>query len=230
MNIKSKNSHHSWKWITSCNIKSLQCHFEDFILIPMVQKSDLICLQETWVTQLPNDVDFVIDGFQRIFNSAGHGKGIVTYYRDGFSLSKEVTHIQYQMTKLISEQYSIINIYRSNSASSTQFIDDLQTLLAISDEIFIVGDFNICFLSEFDHPLIQFILSKGFKQLVMRPTHMEGRLIDHIYHYHPTHGLYKDSFSVDQVSPYFSDHDILTVVQVVNLNDYLILSLYFRIL
>ena len=214
MNTLSMNRHHPWKLITSCNIKSLDCHFKDFLLTPMVHKTDLICLQETWITQLPTDTDFVIDGFQRTFNSVGHGKGIVTYYRSGFNLSKDVNCKQYQMSKITSGQYTVINIYRSSNASSDRFINDLQSLLDMSHKTFIVGDFNICFLSEFDHPVIKFIISKGFKQLVSNPTQMEGRLIDHVYYCHANQDMYKERFSVGQTSPYFSDHDILLVIEV----------------
>ena len=83
-----------------------------------------------------------------------------------------------------------------------------------SRETFIVGDFNICFLSEAHHPVIQFLSSHGFKQLVKRPTQIEGRLIDHIYHHRPSSNFDFANFTVNQQSCYFTDHDVLFLVQV----------------
>ena len=203
-----------WKLITSCNIRSLSCHFEDFILTPNIEKTDIICFQETWLKKIPTNTELDIKGFQRNFNNAGHGKGIATYYRGGYYFQKKISRSEYQMTKIISKQYDIINIYRSAGAQSTLFIDDLRNLLSFSKETFIVGDFNICFRSEFHHPIIQFILSQDFTQLVKKPTHTEGRMIDHIYYYHPYPSSTFDYFTVLHGSPYFTDHDVLTVMQV----------------
>ena len=214
MHSLSMNRRHvSWKLIISCNIRSLH-HFKDMISIPNIFKTDVICLQETWLKGLPKDTDFLIEGFQRSFNIGGHGKGIVTFYRGGYDLSEKITRKEYQIAKVASHEYIIINIYRSSRTSSTQFIKDLYGFLEKSREMFIVGDFNICFLSEVHHPVIRFLISQGFQQLVKRPTQIEGRLIDHVYHYSPASDSDCTKFTVKQQSPYFTDHDVLSVVQV----------------
>ena len=216
MNTLSRNKYHPWKLITSCNIRSLNCHFHDFKLTPKVEKTDVICFQETWITNLPTNAELIFEGFQRHFNSAGYGKGIATYYRGGYYFNSKITRNEYQMTKIISKQYEIINIYRSASAQSSLFIEDIRDFISLSKETFLVGDFNVCYLSEFHHPIIQFILSSGFTQLVKRPTHIGGRLIDHIYHYQPNSNNTVDEFTINHCSPFSTDHDVLTVVQVSN--------------
>ena len=163
---------------------------------------------------MPKENEFLIEGFQRRFNIAGHGKGLVTFYRVGFHLVEQVTKKVYQMTKVRSNDYDIIHIYRSSNVSAPSFVRDLYNMIDKSKETFIVGDFNICFLSEGHHPVIRFLLSQGFKQLVKRPTHIEGRLIDHIYHLRPSSNSDFARFTVNQQSCYFTDHDVLSLVQV----------------
>ena len=214
MNIVSRNRHEPWKLITSCNVRSLGCHFQDFISTPKIERTDVICFQETWISQLPSNTELIFEGFQRDFNNVGYGKGIATYYRGGYYFNKKITRNEYQMTKVISKQFDIINVYRSANAQSTLFINDLTNLISRQKETFLVGDINICYLSELHHPVIQFILSQGFTQLVKRPTHIKGRLIDHIYHRNPGVNKLLDDFKIHHCSPYFTDHDILSVAQV----------------
>ena len=90
------------------------------------------------------------------------------------------------------------------------FIDALSTLLDRTRETFIVGDLNLCVLSEPQSPILLWIRSQGFNQLVTKPTHIQGRLIDCIYHFEPTSNN-QDEMIVTQMSPYFTDHDILLV-------------------
>ena len=166
------------------------------------KKPHIVCLQETWLKGLPKSTEFLIEGFQRSFNIGGYGKGIVTFYRSSYNLSEKITRKEYQIAKVTSEEYIIINIYRSSNTSSTRFIKDLYNLLEKSKETLIVGDFNICFLSEVHHPVIRFLISQGFQQLVKRPTQIEGRLIDHVYHYSP-------ASSFDAMKSFYSKNNLL---------------------
>ena len=68
----------------------------------------------------------------------------------------------------------------------------------------ITGDFNACFIENFNNRLIQGLITLGFKQLVHEGTHTQGRHIDHAYLLDPTG---KVNSSVDRYSPYYSDHD-----------------------
>ena len=74
-------------------------------------------------------------------------------------------------------------------------------------EIIILGDFNICFISENDHKLIKALENIGFQQIVKSPTHEEGRLIDHVYVKNPS----KQYKIINQSLPYL-DHDVIHVI------------------
>ena len=51
----------------------------------------------------------------------------------------------------------------------------------------------------------------GFSQCVRMPTHIEGRLIDHVYSFSP--GV-NQNYEVDQQAQYFTDHDLLYIRQI----------------
>ena len=55
-----------------------------------------------------------------------------------------------------------------------------------------------------------------------------GRIIDQVFHYHPGSSS-KKGLKVMQQSPYFSDHDLLFVIEVVDLDTNLIITyMYFK--
>ena len=205
------NNNHLRKSIVSCNIRSLSSHFEDLITTPELTDADVICLQETWLN--PSDTDgFEIEGFVKHLNSVGCGKGIATYCKVHFTSCVDVKCDKYQMTKISSDSRDIINIYRSGGAPSENFKNDLRDLFDPKKETFLVGDFNLCFNTDEIHPVLKDIVTLGFEQKVEFPTHIEGRLIDHVYFFSPT--TEERHMKVKQQSPYFTDHDILYVIDV----------------
>ena len=71
------------------------------------------------------------------------------------------------------------------------------------EDTVIVGDFNLCFVDQRNHQIFRTLESLGFNQLVKKPTHIKGRMIDLVFS--------KVSFEIIQQSPFFTDHDILLV-------------------
>ena len=51
MTIVALNKKKSWDTAISCNIRSLSHNFQSFITTPNVLSSDVLCLQETWLTE-----------------------------------------------------------------------------------------------------------------------------------------------------------------------------------
>ena len=204
------------KCIISCNIRSLSRNFQPLKSIPKLDSADVICCQETWLLNT-NKCGLEIDGFQLHLNSAGRGKGVATYHKANYAFSQDVTRSNYQMTKISSNSQDIINVYRSTDAPSSQFIDDILKLLNFTKVTFIVGDLNICFNAENNHQVIKSLENLGFVQKVLAPTHMEGRLIDHVFLFSPNQ---TDSTNVKvvQQSSFFGDHDIIFVRQVYYIN------------
>ena len=190
--------------ISSINVRSLRLHFEDMKTTPNIKISDVICVQETWLhPQEHTSNSLQLEGFTAHFNSVGRGKGIATYYRDTFKFAVDVCEATYQMTKLFSPQVSIINVYRSSIATGN-FTHDLRRIIDCNQLTYIVGDFNICYISQKDSRVVEDLYHMGFTQLVKNATHMEGGLLDHFYT-----NAFSDEVWIQQQSPYFSDHDIL---------------------
>ena len=104
----------------------------------------MIALQETWCHNDQNTTLFAIPGYNLHLVSHGRGKGIATFYKEAFAVSGIKSRQNYQMCKVSNEDFDVINVYRSNDANSTDFLDDLRDL---SGEIesrpcIITGDFN----------------------------------------------------------------------------------------
>ena len=73
----------------------------------------------------------------------------------------------------------------------------------------ITGDFNACYLENFNNRLIQGLLGMGFNQLVQEATHIRGRHIDQAYFLDPTGKLRP---IIERYSPYYSDHDGICII------------------
>ena len=212
-NVSLNSKYHQFKrCIISCNIRSLSRHFQSLKSIPRLDSADVICCQETWLSNTDAD-GFEIDGFQLHLNSVGRGKGIATYHKSNYIFVEDTTRINQQMTKISSQSQDIINVYMSSGASSSLFNEDILKLFDCTKTTFIVGDFNICFKAENNHPVLRNLEKIGFVQKVLAPTHIEGRQIDHVFVFYPDHATYAKTEVVQQ-SSFFGDHDIIFVTQV----------------
>ena len=69
----------------------------------------------------------------------------------------------------------------------------------------ITGDFN--FDASEENNLTRQLRTLDFEQVIIGPTHDDGRTIDHCY---VQKGL-KDKFELTIHSPYYSDHDALLI-------------------
>ena len=117
----------------------------------------------------------------------------------------------YQMTLVGSQELNIINVYRSfSSDGALHFIEDFVSLFDDQKETVLAGDFNICYLEETNHPILRTLEALNFRQQVKMPTHVQGRLIDHIYFFSPRLDRAPD-LEVLQFGQYFTDHDLLVV-------------------
>ena len=82
------------------NCRSLQKHFDDIISDILLLKSDMICLQETWLNDDTSKDDLNIPGYHLHLNSNGHGKGIATYFKkESFRMEKDIKLNNMQLSK-----------------------------------------------------------------------------------------------------------------------------------
>ena len=145
------------------------------------------------------------------FVNVGRGKGIVTFWKDGYAFDQDVCKTNYQITKISSQNIDVINVYRShgNSDDST-FVMDLLQLFDVNKKTVLVGDLNICYREQRNHFIVNTLEDHGFSQLVENPTHIEGRQLDHAYVYTPSNQE-KLKHQVSQFGQYFSYHDLIII-------------------
>ena len=199
------------KTIISCNIRSLEKNFENLASASAMKYAEVVCLQETWLEPSVSYMNLLEEGgLEQHNNSIGRGKGITTFYQQHYTWDQDITRLDYQITKLRSESLDVINIYRSAGASTEAFGHDVSYLISSGKQTLIVGDFNLCYFSDYKHQLFEALRVQGFKQIVKNPTHMEGRLIDLVF----INNLDLDiTYQVQQQAQFFTDHDLIEVIK-----------------
>ena len=79
--------------VCSLNTRSLRKHVEDVRRDPVLLKSHILCLQETWLeVGEEQDGRFQLDGYRAHFTCEGRGKGLAVYIKEGLKILG-VTHI-----------------------------------------------------------------------------------------------------------------------------------------
>ena len=195
--------------IISMNIRSLPKHYQN-ILHDQHMRASVIALQETWCAVDKDNDHLQLPGYSMHIVSQGRGKGVVTYYKPGFQVSGIINTELYQISKVSSKNFDIVNVYCSHGMNKAQFLRDIGSLLRGVKPTFIVGDFNINFLHDPKDSIIQKITSNGFKQIVEDPTHVEGGLLDHVY----IRGVpfeFKPHIQID--FRHYTDHGAITIIK-----------------
>ena len=148
--------------------------------------------------------------------SKGKGKGIATYsrhYTVDYCMESNET-MQIQKTKLTN--IDIINVYRSQNGNQHDLIQILENMIDRRRFCIITGDFNLCGREDRRNMVTLYLERKGFNQIVDEATHIQGRIIDHIY----VNNI-RCVLEIERFSPYYSDHDGLLVsldIKVINIS------------
>ena len=195
--------------IASLNIRGLKGHIQDLRCDMRMQQADIIHLQETWV----NDDEYsnlILDNYMSHFVNIGHGKGIVTYYKDQFSHSEDIARENFQISKFSSEFVDSINVYRSQRGLQADLVNEITRLVTKGKITIISGDFNICSRIKWNNNVSTHLKSVGFTQYQLGGTHIKGGHIDHLYIKHD--GPRPIEVETDRYCPYYSDHDAILII------------------
>ena len=195
--------------VASLNIARLQPHLQDLLADPTLLKADLVHLSETWLKPDAQQESVCIPSYSSHFISVGAGKGIVTFFKEGFHHDEDIIRDDYQITSFSSETLTSIHLYRSDGGNTANLLQDLQNLQNLIQEdraTLVSGDFNICLIKAPNNMVTRFLKDCGFQQLNKEPTHRAGGQIDHVYLRDPL-GLFKPP-DLLRYSPYY-DHDAL---------------------
>ena len=195
------------------NIRSLSKHFADVNVDMFAQKSDHICLLETWIDPETVDVnDFVLP--ERTFDhaSVGKGKGCCLFSLNSKHSSGNIKIIKdnYQMLSIIDGCVQLVMVYLSSNCSKAKVVEDLKIILRQDLNSIIVGDVN--FDKEEKNELTKYLAFLEVQQLVDVPTHdptstTTARTIDHCY----VSKNLVDKVELKIHSPYYSDHNALCI-------------------
>ena len=197
--------------LCSLNTLSLRKHIIDIKGDYGLVKSNVICLQETWLglDEETNDL-YQLPDLNAHFVSQGRGKGIVTFFSDMFVPVKDINDPLFQMSKIVSSKISIINVYRSEKAGS-KFLEELESLISFDRTLIICGDFNYCYRDQQNHPVKELLKDLNFNQVVQEATHREGRILDHVYIFFKE-PLNSTTVECRVTGCYYSDHDKVTTL------------------
>ena len=214
-----KEDHNALK-IYSLNCRSLKKHYEDISSDAILLKSDIICLQETWLDR--NDIEnehdinkqYRMHPYTLHANSCGRGKGIAIYYD-----TKKFTYVTdrrfdyLQLSKFSNPWIDVITLYKSQQCPSETLKRQLINMITASKATLVIGDFNFCYKEE-SSPIKTFFANEEFHQLVNEPTHSDGHILDQAY---VRDGKRAHHYSVQVDSKYYSDHRGISIVVKVNL-------------
>ena len=167
--------------VCSLNTRSLRKHMEDIRSDPILLKSHVLCLQETWLEAVEEgESRFQLEGYQGHFLSEGHGKGLAVYVREGLEIEgvHNLTAPNMQLSKIVMRQLDIISIYRSQDEPFSSAAHLLKNLIDPEKDTLIVGDVNHCVKKE-ENDLSNYLRGAGFHQLVTLPTHIRGGLFNY---------------------------------------------------
>ena len=198
--------------VSSLNVRSLRKHREDVWLDPVLQKSDIICIQETWLEEHESEnEEYLPEGFKALFCCQGRGKGIAIFVRSDIFGSNcsgsSLATPNLQMMKLIMPTVDIINVYRSRDEPVEEVRRQLENVIEPRKPTLVLGDFNFCCLKK-KNCLIQWLEEVGFDQVVFSATHIDGGLLDQAYLLLPE----ETAVLVGQYDNYFTDHDTIALL------------------
>ena len=194
------------------NVNRLKPHLQHIMNDQAIENADVFAFGETWMQ--PEDT-LNLREFESIQVNLGNGKGIaaiiknsiLSLFRDSDISCLTDTSKQFSAILIRTSNVDLIFLYLSQGFEWKE----LQSLLNhwISEEkcVAILGDMNIDFLTS-NHKFLKYMSRKGFKQLIEKPTHERGNLIDHIY---VNRNLLDKGPIHSQRGVYFSDHDIITL-------------------
>ena len=202
------------------------------------QKIDILCLQETWLTETSDYNQFNIDGYNLFYQPAicSTHTGLITYVNSSLQVSQLNLRDSNQLWEslilqitLNNNKKSIVNnIYRpprEDNRNLSAFIEEL-TDLAIclnrySCPIFLCGDININLIKMYEKRLyeefFELLLLHSYLPNITLPTRLRSlTLIDNIF----TNSMLYDSWSGVLLNN-ISDHQpCFTVLKLPSANNY----------
>ena len=191
--------------ISYLNVNRMTPHKEDVLLDTWLMKSDIISFGETWLKD-EQRLYFDDQGYKgtQANTPNANGKGIASFIKKKFEATwEQVVSEKFSAILTRTESVDVISVYLSKDFDWNELHLILEEWIVEDKDVVIIGDTNINCLKK-SHDLLKFLKKKNFTQLVDRPTHICGGLLDQIY-VNPS--LLKKNPFHSQRCLYYSDHD-----------------------
>ena len=191
--------------ISTLNIRSLKKHLIDLKKDDFLQKSDILCVNETWLVSDPEEN---LNGFHGYFINL-KSRGTAVYCK---TEANEVQKLASENASIIVASYptfDLISVYRYSGSSDLEaFTKEVIEHLNLNKSVIVLGDMNIDLSKQPLNLFTKALRKIGVQQLVQSPTHILGGILDHVYVY--CKGSTK--FTLYKTHPlYYSDHDAVTI-------------------
>ena len=221
------------------NIRSLENHFDDlmmFIEDQKLNKPSVICLTETWLSDVSTLSLFEIPEYHRLISHAGFnrnsGAGIYVHKSLRYQVvefHESLPAVAVKCTNASKNCFMVACVYNSNSCDKIAFIQKMSTwssVLANSKHpCNIVGDWNINLLETitFSNNYIESMLLSGFTQHTAKPTRVtpvSKTLLDHVFHnilrntYDVINLSITDHYATKVITPYCRTKEQKVITQV----------------
>ena len=190
------------------NVRSLSKHLVDLKTDMYAQRSDHICIVESWMDPEKHNVDhFHMEERSLHHSSIGKGKGCAIYSSTSKNVEcqAKIAKQRYQILSIFDGNVQFILLYCSSDCNFLEVVQDLGEIINQGKINIISGDFN--YDKDDTNALTIYLGERNFEQIVKICTHDKGRTIDLCY----VPGNIKDKFQLNQHSPFYSDHDALCI-------------------
>ena len=190
------------------NIRSLNKHLIDLKEDMYAQRSDHICIVESWMDPEKHTIErFQMEERSLHHSSIGKGKGcgIYSLTSKNVECQAKIAKQNYQILSIVDGNVQFVLLYCSSDCNFAEVVQDLEEIINEEKINVISGDFN--YDKDDTNALTMYLGERNFEQIVKICTHDKGRTIDLCYV--PVN--IKDKFHLNQYSPFYSDHDALCI-------------------
>ena len=175
--------------ITLLNTRSLKKHYKDIMKDHHLLDSDILCLTETQL-QIGEDTSVIESRFQEHFkihfnSNENRYRSIAFCYSNRVSILDHEDHNAISIIVITKPQFyeypiTIALVYRSPNCPIASFLDQLVYFTNARTIDILLGDFNIDAFDGDAYTRLDEVLS-SYRLMVKEPTHLDGRLLDHVY-------------------------------------------------
>ena len=200
------------------NIGNFKTKIADIKNDGLFQNTDIIALNETYLqhsdTLTPDMIGLSQDRLIVCCDHNNREGGVALFVNTNLNPKQIRMNTILEIVEQISEpiQMIVISVYRPPSTPIDVFMNNMLDIIAQFQNVptCIVGDFNEDVSITSNTPCCTMFRLQGFKQMMSKPTHDSGTIIDHVYVSHTLNTIQTDITDCN-----YSDHDcILCVITV----------------